>query len=369
MSDRQEFEAAGLYDPSAPDAEDRLALLRYLSDTGATIEEMVEAEAAQRLAPLAGDRILRPDRTRLTVQEIAERTGLETATVVRLWQAVGFAPPPETPFFYRDDVPTFMAFHAGRDLLSADATLHLTRVVGAAMSRIAEAAVSSFLLNVEADLVDREAPDLDFARANTDAMAALRGLTAIFEPIFHHHLEAAIRRSTMARSDPKRRDLVTLAVGFVDLVAFSSLSQEIGAEQLGRLVSDFEELANRVVAGLGGRVVKTIGDEVMFVTADPEAACEMALVLIEDLKSHPGLLGARGGLALGEAVWQDGDYFGSSVNFSARLVALADPGTVLVNERMSRSAAGTAFAFSPAGQRRVKGFGEALDIFELSRRG
>ncbi|KAA0234833.1 MAG: hypothetical protein JJLCMIEE_01002 [Acidimicrobiales bacterium] len=369
MPDPEQFEAAGLYDPTAADADDRLALLRYLSEAGATIEEMIQAADADRLAPLAGDRILRPDSRRLTVDEMAEETGLEADTILRLWQAAGFAPPPEGPFFYREDVATFMAFHAGRDLLSAGATQHLTRVVGAAMGRIAEAAVSSFLLNVEADLVNRGAPDLDYARANVEAMVALRGLTSIFEPLFHHHLEAAIRRSMMARSDPRRLDIVTLAVGFVDLVAFTSLSQEMTAEDLGRLVTDFEELTNRIVGELGGRVVKTIGDEVMFAAADPDAACEVALRLVEETGSHPGLFGARGGLALGDAVWRDGDYFGSSVNLGARLVALADPGTVLVNDRLSRSTAGGAFSFSPAGQRWLKGFGEAVDIFELTRRG
>ncbi len=126
----------------------------------------------------------------------------------------------------------------------------------------------------------------------------------------------------------------TLAVGFLDLVGYTALSQELEDDELGMLVSRFEALTHDTVAQLGGRVVKTIGDEVMFVSEFPEVAAAIALRLTERTGGDAVLPEARAGLAYGPTIAREGDYYGPVVNLAHRLVEVAYPGTVLASDEL-----------------------------------
>ena len=117
-----------------------------------------------------------------------------------------------------------------------------------------------------------------------------------------------------------------LVVGFLDLVGYTALSQELDADELAELVDRFEALTHDTVAELGGRVVKTIGDEVMFVAEDTAQAATIALRLTERTGTDEVLPLARAGLACGTVLARDGDYYGPVVNLAHRLVELARPG-------------------------------------------
>jgi adenylate cyclase len=119
------------------------------------------------------------------------------------------------------------------------------------------------------------------------------------------------------------------------------------------------------VAAGGGRLVKFIGDEAMFVVADAGAACETALGIIDRLGSHPVPLSARGGLASGEILTREGDYFGPVVNLAARAVKLAEPDGVLVSPEVS--AASARYRFSSVGEQQLRGFDEPVELFRLER--
>jgi adenylate cyclase len=135
--------------------------------------------------------------------------------------------------------------------------------------------------------------------------------------------------------------------------------------ELGVSLVDFDELASDLVVDRGGRLVKLIGDEVMFVAADPGTACEIALDLTDRLDAHPRLPSARGALACGEVLTRDGVYFGPVVNLAARAVKLADPGTVLVSSEVRRAA--TDYEFAPIGAQQLRGFDEPVDLFRVER--
>ncbi|MHB8328545.1 MAG: adenylate cyclase regulatory domain-containing protein [Acidimicrobiales bacterium] len=90
--------AAGLYDPGATDAAGRRALLEFLAEEGCSLEELLQAEARGRLFALSGDRILRPERDRYTLRQVAERCAVDVALARRVWRTLGLADPgPDTP--------------------------------------------------------------------------------------------------------------------------------------------------------------------------------------------------------------------------------------------------------------------------------
>jgi adenylate cyclase len=150
----------------------------------------------------------------------------------------------------------------------------------------------------------------------------------------------------------------TLAVGFLDLVGYTALSQVLDEDELGALVGRFEELTYDTIAQLGGRVVKTIGDEVMFVAEAPEVAAHIALRLTERTGEDRVLPDARAGLAYGSVMAREGDYYGPMVNLAHRLVEVAYPGTVLVCDALHDAVADDpAFAFGRSRNRRIRDIG------------
>jgi adenylate cyclase len=129
--------------------------------------------------------------------------------------------------------------------------------------------------------------------------------------------------------------LPVLTVGFADMVGFTALSQQLSATDLAELVDRFEAVAHDTVVVGGGRVVKMIGDEVMFVTDHPYQATLIALGLVDAYADDELLSDVRVGLATGNVLARDGDYFGSVVNRASRIVNIADAGTVLVSDEVA----------------------------------
>jgi adenylate cyclase len=123
-------------------------------------------------------------------------------------------------------------------------------------------------------------------------------------------------------------------VGFADLVGFTALAQQVTDEELAEVVDQFERLAYDIVVAGGGRVVKMIGDEVMFLVDDPVVAAEIALGLAEASRDAAGLSDVRVGLAVGPVIEREGDAFGTTVNLASRATAIAYPGTVVVSPEL-----------------------------------
>jgi adenylate cyclase len=138
-------------------------------------------------------------------------------------------------------------------------------------------------------------------------------------------------------------------------------------KELAAVIERFEETAYDVATERDGRVVKLIGDEVMFVTIDPAAACDIALTLFERFAEDRSVT-PRGGLAYGELLLRGGDYYGPIANLAARVAQIAVPNEILMTMAMADAVAGAGFAIEPAGKRMLKGFDEPVALASVSRR-
>lgn len=150
----------------------------------------------------------------------------------------------------------------------------------------------------------------------------------VLEQVWRRHLQAAAR----ARLSSPMDEAPIQAVGFADLVGFTALSQQIDSGALAAVVDRFESVAYATVAEHGGRVVKMIGDEVMFTMEDPTAAARCALDLSESYHDADDLSDVRVGVAYGTVIDREGDLFGPPVNLASRMTSIAYPGSVLVDE-------------------------------------
>jgi adenylate cyclase len=361
----EEWTSAGLYDPSDASAEERAELLAWMEGRGITLQQMIAACADGQLNALAGDLALRPGR-RMTVGDVASAVGIDVDTIDALRRAIGFPPAAaDEPVHTEFDLPMFELFAQANTFFSLDELLHFTRVIGSSMRRIAEAAGEMFLRDVEAEWIDEgTVTELQRAQSSLSAIELARTAPGVFEPMFRGHLELATRNTRLARSGNEDYSSVTMAVGFVDLSGFTSRSASLSSDDLLRFIVEFEGAAQDLVNANDGRVIKLIGDEVMFSAVDPDAACRIALGLIDGLDADTGIT-ARGGVAIGPMITAGGDLYGETVNLAARIADIAIAGEVLVNAAVRERAQG--FAFEPAGRRQLKGFAAPVAVWSLRR--
>jgi adenylate cyclase len=233
---------------------------------------------------------------------------------------LGFTSAPEGEAAYDDDDVAAMRYAGAiikRGIVDEDLVVQLTRTMASSIARIAEAQVEIAIERgrrrgepgpvIESDVVEETPKLLEF--------------------MWRRHVSEALRRMTASGVDEG-----SSAVGFADLVGFTALSQEMDEADLASLVDRFAELAHDTVVMLGGRVVKMIGDEVMFAVDDPKAGVEIALSLADAYSDDEELQDVRVGLAYGGVLQRQGDLYGPAVNLASRIVSIARPRTVVVSE-------------------------------------
>lgn len=336
------------------------AVTAYLRSLGATPERIEEARLDQRLAGLAADLVLGQGAD-LTANGVAERLGVEPSAVVELWRTLGIAVPDASrPMFSERDADlTALALQLNP---IGGHGVELFRVLGTSLARVAEAAVAIYVQTVQPDLDRAEVDMAVWARDMAETTELAMRIGDAMGAVFAHHMRDAIDRQRVAQMDVAERSLFRLAVGFVDLVGFTPLSLHVAPAELLELIGEFEARAFEITAAHDGRIVKHIGDEVMFVALDAGAGCAIAAELTG---LHSAGIEPRGGVAYGDVITRHGDYYGTVVNLASRLADLAVPKEVLV-DAATASAGRDRFAFRPAGQRLLKGFDEPLEVFSLA---
>ena len=364
-----ELEAAGLYDPAAADAPEHLALLEYLVSFGATIDDLVAAQPGE-LPQLASTIALWGDRRRLTLDEVAAAAGVEPEFIARTWRAAGFPEPdpdPEVRTFSHRDVEILTIMRAGIEFLGEEVTLQMIRVLGAAAARVADASVSAFVVNIVPQALEDDPSGLELARANAESMVLIDGLSSGFDTLLRHHIERGFRPPEMIAA-AEGIDLIRRSIGFADLVDSTAWTQQLELPVLSHALSTFDATASEAVIGRGGRVVKLIGDEIMFAAPDPLTAADIALALVEAFADHHVLPPVRVGIATGDVLARDGDFSGAVVNLAARAVKIARPSTVLVDPETRLALDGVPhLSCRTAGTFKLKGFDGRVRLSRVKR--
>jgi len=327
---------------------------------GATEEEIGQAVAQGVVDLLVVDRLLVPSTRYYTAGEVTEMTGMDLELMKRLWRALGFHEFADDDAVFTDlDISAVRSLQAMLSLgaTDMDIAIQLARVIGSAMARIAEAEVLPASMDLGAD-DDVLAADAFAGVADTTVPA----MASLLEFVWRRHMQATIRRTMLIRARWRTAGAgPVLAVGFADMVGFTHLSQHLDLKRLVTVVQRFEEISHDIVTRLGGRLVKMIGDEAMFVNESVVGAARIGLGLAEAYAHDDLLSDVRVGLAVGPVLVNDGDYYGSTVNLAHRIVTVAKPGTVLMSDefhsRLVAEAEGE-FTAQPLALRTLKDIGQ-----------
>ncbi len=295
-------------------------------------------QRADRVLETASAAIL--GKLELSGAEVSALSGIPVEHARRLWQALGFpsVSADERVFTRKDaDVLRFISRLFQDRKSDPEVLLQMARATGQSLARIATMHVSSIAGEItdaarSVDLSDSEIADV----IATLAESLVESHVPFLEYVWRRHLLAAISQTVIGAGGSSDGDLESGAIGFADLVDFTSVSQQISENELAQMVDRFEIIAYQEIPDRGGRVIKMLGDEVMFSNSDPRAMAETALALAEACKADDLLPDARVGVALGPMLAWEGDLYGKTVNLASRLVGIAHPGTVLVSDEFGR---------------------------------
>jgi adenylate cyclase len=266
---------------------------------------------------------------RYTRLQVTAKAGVSLDRARRLWMAMGFADVGDDEVVFTDgDVEALRVWDtlvaSGLVVLGDEASV--ARALSQPLSRLAD---------WQAQEVLARATEL---HAGPDQLGELAGgLLPVIEGlqsyVWRRHLAAATGRALSA--GPDELSARRCVIGFADIVGYTTTTRHADVDELSALLEVFEKDASDTIAAHHGRIVKTVGDEVLFVADAAADAAEIALRLADPDREDQGLPVLRVGLAMGQVLSRFGDVYGSVVNLAARLTSLARPGTVLVDAELA----------------------------------
>jgi adenylate cyclase len=366
-----DFAAEGLLDDLEGEARAaRLGLLEQLSGEGVTLQELRDAVAAAHLTLLPVERAIAGDGPRYSAREIATIAGIDLELLLAFRAALGIP--------YGDDLDDrngneadLEAARRTKAILDAgfpvEEMLLNARTVGMATARVAEANRELVVRNLtspgdtERDIADRLVQTVEF-------LLPLGSEFLVYA--FQANLLELVKRDVIGAADLEAGEIggvVERSICFADLVEFTSLGEEIEPEELAEVAGRLEELATGVVTP-PVRLVKTIGDAVMLVSPEAAPLTGVAIDLVAAAAAEGDQFPVlRAGIATGPTLPQSGDYYGRSVNLASRVTGIARPGSVLVDTATREVAGEDGFAYSFAGERRLKGIDARQKLFRVRR--
>lgn len=306
------------------------------------------------------EHVLLGARRAYTSEELAERVGVSVETAREYWRSLGFPDAGPARVFTEADAA---ALGVVTELVRSGAidertALRLVRAIGRHAARIADWQVSTLAEIVEQNEVEGTGTGSRLTTAIRLAERIVGDFEWLLVFAWRRHLAAAANR--LVGFGDREQELLSSehAVGFADLVSYTRLSRSLDERALAALVDRFEVAVSDVVAASGARIVKTLGDEVLFVAEDPAAAVEVGLRLLEVVGAHPDMPALRVGIATGTVLARLGDVFGTPVNLAARLTSAADRNGLLVDGRTADSLSGDPrYAVVALPPRELSGFG------------
>lgn len=299
----------------------------------------------------------------LTLPQLAERCDAPVAEVRRVYDALGLDVD-ELAGFGDDDVSLVSLALGDESGIIDEVSTQLLRVAGTSLRRIAEAVVAAYVQDIEAPADGSGITPLEMAELNELASGLLVSFADTIGGFFRHHMWVAVRRQRSGQQGVVERQLIKMGLAFVDLVGFTPISGSLTPGELIEVIEEFEHTAFEVTVAHGGRIVKSIGDEVMVAAADHDTVATIAVELVHAFDGHPSIQ-PRAGVSAGEVLFRLGDYYGPVVNLASRLVDAADPGEVLTDRHEHGSGR---IEFTAVGERRLKGFERPVPVWAIDDR-
>jgi adenylate cyclase len=273
---------------------------------------------------------------RYTRDEVTAAAGVSQDRAHRLWLAMGFAEAGDEEAVFTDgDIEALRTWDTlvASGAIPQDKEITLARTIGQTLSRLAEWQAQEVMGRVR-DLGLTGTED-QVTVATQMAGALLPVVERLQTYAWRRHLAAATGRLLTASAEElTARHLV---VGFADIVGYTSTTRHSDADELTALLESFEENASETIVRQHGRIVKTVGDEVLFVVDSAGDAAGIALCLTDPDREAQNLPTLRVGMAMGSVLSRFGDVYGSVVNLAARLTALARPGNALVDKELAEA--------------------------------
>ncbi len=287
---------------------------------------------------------------RYTRLQLAEVTGIDPEDGRRLWRALGFPEVGDDDVLFTDRDAAAVRLMAGlteAGVLEPGVREAVARAVAQSMSRLAE-----WQVGMLRRLLEAEADGLTPQQSLQVAAAVIPALEELQSFVWRRHLAAAVHRLTAGSPD-----VAELVVGFADMVGFTRTTRSRSTDELGDMIERFGSVTTDVIGGGHGRIVKTVGDEVLFVADDAAAAAAIALELRARVADEPLLPELRIGLAAGPVLTRYGDVYGETVNIASRLTTHARPDSVLVDRGVAEALDGDPrFTLRPLRPVAVRGY-------------
>jgi adenylate cyclase len=308
-----------------------------------------------------------------TYRQVADELDLPFEFVLAFEEALGkVRPGPDDPA--PADLPGMLeaprrAIAAG---VGADVELRLVRVFTDALSRVVETDAEVFHRHIEMPLLDAGrshgemlgivneiGAELDLQREELVMAIYRRQQERVWTDDGVQHMESAIEAMGLY----ERTERPT-AFAFLDLAGYTRFTEEQGDEAAAELGARLSQLVHEEVGGRNGRAVKWLGDGVMFSFRDPAAAV-LATIEVGRRTGDVGLPPAHAGVAAGPVIFQEGDYYGRTVNLASRLAGAAEPGQTLVDAEVVRLAGDRQdLGFSSLGEISLKGMSSPVEVYE-----
>lgn len=268
----------------------------------------------------------------LTGQQVADAVGITREMARARWRSLGFTE-------VEDDVVAFT--EADLEALRLTQRMHelgminhedeaaLIRTLGRSFARLAE-----WQLSMLGDTIDPSVLTADELREVIGEVTPL--IEQVQNYIWRRHVISAASRALLA-PPPSDEDGISEAIGFADIVGYTRQTRSLSTEELARLVEGFESRALSIITSHHGRIIKTIGDEILFAADTPNEAAHIALELVEGHHDDEDFPQLRVGVAWGPVLNRLGDVFGPTVNVASRLTSVARPGRVLIDKELAEA--------------------------------
>ncbi|MBS1860452.1 MAG: MerR family transcriptional regulator [Actinobacteria bacterium] len=342
-----------------------------MRERGYSLEDLKEAGREGRLAFGFTEELFAEGEGEVTIEAIAAETGLEVELIERILVMMGTPVGHQRNLTAADAVAIRLCAQVLAAGLPLVAFLQLVRVYVQSLRRIAEAEIRLFHLYVHEPLIRDGVPELQMAEAMGDLAAEIMPLAAPLTEYLHNrylrfyieqdvvgHMETGVEQSTAEME----LGHVGVTLCFIDLTGFTRFTEEEGDIEALDVVENFVETVEATLPR-EATIVKTIGDEVMVVSPDAAALTEWAVAFLGRFDHRPQ---PRVGIHSGDAVYRDGDYFGSQVNLAHRIANRALAGEVLVTDVVAATlGARPGLRLEPIGEVSLRGFPVPTELFAV----